>query len=113
MPTMGEHAVATDATMVHCLGTRGELPLRFMSPNVGDDKHNCCELGAPSMGTLKERIKESEREQELMDDISAELSYDPSIVGANRIDVSTAEGVVTLEGEVDSLAQRWAVEHAV
>src|SRR5215471_17764691 len=68
------------------------------------------------MATFKERVeefREGEHEQELADEISAELSYDPSIVGGDKIDVSTAEGVVTLEGEVDSLAQRWAVERAV
>jgi osmotically-inducible protein OsmY len=65
------------------------------------------------MAGFKERVKDFVDEHELADEISAELSYDPSIVGADRVDVSAAEGVVTLEGEVDSLAQRWAVERAV
>ena len=65
------------------------------------------------MAGLNERVKEFVQEHELADEISAELSYDPSIVGADRVDVSAAEGVVTLEGEVDSLAQRWAIERAV
>jgi osmotically-inducible protein OsmY len=65
------------------------------------------------MAGFGNRVKEFIDEHELADEISAELSYDQSIVGADGIDVSTAEGVVTLEGEVDSLAQRWAVERAV
>jgi len=65
------------------------------------------------MGGFKERAKEFVQEHELADEISAELSYDPSIVGGDRVDVSAAEGIVTLEGEVDSLAQRWAIERAV
>lgn len=68
------------------------------------------------MAKFKERVeefREDQQEKELADVISAELSYDPSLTGTDRIDVSTAEGVVTLEGEVDSLAQRWAVERAV
>ena len=65
------------------------------------------------METIKERVREFRDEQELRDEIWAELTYDPSIVGTEHVDVSTAEGVVTLEGEVDSLAQRWAIEHAV
>ncbi|HEV8233642.1 MAG TPA: BON domain-containing protein [Gemmatimonadaceae bacterium] len=65
------------------------------------------------MAGLNERVKEFVHEHELADEVSAELSYDPSIVGGDRVDVSAAEGVVTLEGEVDSLAQRWAIERAV
>jgi osmotically-inducible protein OsmY len=68
------------------------------------------------MATFKERVGEfqqDQQERELADEISAELSYDPSVVGADKVDVSTAEGVVTLEGEVESLAQRWAIERAV
>jgi osmotically-inducible protein OsmY len=65
------------------------------------------------MARFKERLKEFEQEHELADEISAELSYDPSIVGGDRVDVSAAEGIVTLEGEVDSLAQRWTMERAV
>ena len=65
------------------------------------------------MAGLNERVKEFVQEHELADEVSAELSYDPSIVGGDRVDVSAAEGVVTLEGEVDSLAQRWAIERAV
>ena len=62
------------------------------------------------MAGLNERVKAFVHEHELADEISAELSYDQSLVGADRVDVSAAEGVVTLEGEVDSLAQRWAVD---
>jgi len=65
------------------------------------------------MGGFKERAREFVQEHDLADEISAELSYDPSIVGSDRVDVSAAEGVITLEGEVDSLAQRWAIERAV
>ena len=65
------------------------------------------------MAGLNERVKEFVHEHELADEVSAELSYDPSIVGGDRVDVSAAEGVVTLEGEVYSLAQRWAIERAV
>jgi len=64
------------------------------------------------MTRFKEKVKEFVRENELADDVWEELSYDPSIVGADRVGVSAAEGVVTLEGDVDSLAQRWAVERA-
>lgn len=64
------------------------------------------------MTKFNEQVKEFVREHELADEVSEELSYDPSIVGADRVDVSAAEGVVTLEGEVDSLAQRWAIERA-
>jgi osmotically-inducible protein OsmY len=63
------------------------------------------------MSGFKERVKEFEQEHDLADEISAELSYDPSIVGGDGVDVSAAEGIVTLEGEVDSLAQR--VDHTV
>ena len=65
------------------------------------------------MAGFNERVKEFVHERELADDVSEELSYDPSVVGADKVDVSAAEGVVTLEGEVDSLAQRWAIERAV
>ena len=65
------------------------------------------------MADFHERVKEFVQEHDLADEISAELSYDPSVVGADRVDVSTAEGIATLEGEVDSLAQRWAIERAV
>jgi osmotically-inducible protein OsmY len=65
------------------------------------------------MGKIKDNIREFEQEHDLKDAVSDELLYDPSIPGADRIDVSAAEGVVTLEGQVDSLAERWAVEHAV
>jgi osmotically-inducible protein OsmY len=65
------------------------------------------------MADFRERVKEFVHEHDLADDISAELAYDRSVVGGDRVDVSVAESVVTLEGEVDSLAQRWAVERAV
>ena len=65
------------------------------------------------MGGFNERVKEFVHEHQLADEISEELSYDPSVVGSDKVDVSAAEGVVTLEGEVDSLAQRWAIERAV
>lgn len=83
----------------------------YTAQRVGVATQMLCE-GGPPMGTLKAKIKEFEQEHELRDDIAAELTYDPSIV-ADNIEVSTAEGVVTLEGQVDSLAQRWAVERAV
>lgn len=65
------------------------------------------------MGIIKERVEQLRSEHELAAEIWAELGYDPSIVGTDKVDISTAEGVVTLEGQVESLAQRWAIEHAV
>ena len=69
--------------------------------------------GGKDNGGFERRIKEFVNEHDLADETSGELSYDPSIVGGDRVDVSAAEGIVTLKGEVDSLAQHWAMERAV
>lgn len=50
--------------------------------------------------------------EELRDDVLAEMAQDPKIDAA-RIGVAVNDGVVTLMGTVSSLAEKWAVEDAV
>src|SRR5947209_5073821 len=71
-----------------------------------------CLRGRRPMDSLKSRFEKFEQDHELAERVSAELHYDPSIAGADHVDVSAAGGVVMLEGRVDSLAQHWAMERA-
>src|SRR5512137_1891769 len=48
---------------------------------------------------------------ELQRDVTNELTWEPS-VNAENIGVSVKDGVVTLSGAVENLAQKWAAEHA-
>lgn len=50
-------------------------------------------------------------DQQLQQDISAELKWDPSVHAAH-IGVEVKDGVVTLAGQVDSYAEKWRAEHA-
>lgn len=50
--------------------------------------------------------------EELRDNVLAELAHDPKI-NAARIGVAVEDGVVTLTGTVSTLAEKWAVEDAV
>jgi osmotically-inducible protein OsmY len=56
---------------------------------------------------------------ELIQDVIAELNWEPTVIGgvitpsANpKIDVTANAGVVTLEGEVDSFPKKWNAEQA-
>ncbi len=48
---------------------------------------------------------------ELQQDVSAELGWEPAVHAA-RIGVEVHDGVVTLAGQVDSYAEKWAAERA-
>jgi osmotically-inducible protein OsmY len=50
-------------------------------------------------------------DNQLQQDVSAELKWEPSIHAA-RIGVEVKDGVVTLAGEVDSYAEKWNAERA-
>jgi osmotically-inducible protein OsmY len=49
---------------------------------------------------------------QLKDDVTAELAWDPAI-NTSRIGVMVKDGVVTLAGDLDTFAQKRAVERAV
>jgi len=56
---------------------------------------------------------------ELIQDVIAELNWEPTVVGGvitprvnPKIDVTANAGVVTLEGEVDSFPKKWSSEQA-
>ncbi|HZA76303.1 MAG TPA: BON domain-containing protein [Acidimicrobiales bacterium] len=51
-------------------------------------------------------------DNELREDVEDELEWEPS-VDERRIGVAVVDGVVTLTGEVSSLAERWNAERAV
>ncbi len=48
---------------------------------------------------------------QLQVDVMEELQYEP-IVDAAGIGISAKDGIVTLTGTVNSLAEKWAVSHA-
>ena len=50
-------------------------------------------------------------DQQLQQDVSAELKWEPSVPAA-RIGVEVKDGVVTLAGQVDSYAEKWNAERA-
>ena len=50
-------------------------------------------------------------DDQLQQDVSAELKWEPSIHAA-RIGVEVKDGIVTLAGEVDSYAEKWSAERA-
>jgi osmotically-inducible protein OsmY len=50
-------------------------------------------------------------DQQLKDDVTSELRWDPSI-DAKGIGITVHDGVVTLMGEVDTYSQKLAAEHA-
>ena len=56
---------------------------------------------------------------ELKQDVIAELNWEPTVIGGvitpsvnPKIEVTAAEGVVTLEGEVDTFPKKWSAEQA-
>jgi osmotically-inducible protein OsmY len=51
-------------------------------------------------------------DSELQRDLLDELRWEPGVDAAN-IGVTVKSGIVTLEGEVDSFAEKWAAERAV
>jgi len=51
-------------------------------------------------------------DRELQIDVLDELRWEPG-VNATDIGVTVKDGVVTLEGTVDSFAEKWAAEKAV
>ena len=65
------------------------------------------------MTRLKERLTTLRQQTELTEDIRAELEFDPAVGNASGADVSVDGAIATLEGVVESLAQKWAVERAV
>ena len=50
-------------------------------------------------------------DRELQESVLAELDWEPSL-DASQIGVEVRDGVVTLQGKVDSYAQKWAAERA-
>src|SRR5262245_37751098 len=65
------------------------------------------------MKTVKEWFHNVANDHDLEEDIRAELGYDPAIGRVGSVDVTVEDGIVSLKGTVYSLAQKWAVEHAV
>ena len=51
-------------------------------------------------------------DQQLREDIIAELEYDPSIE-TKKISVATLNGIVTLSGSVPNFYEKWSIERAV
>ena len=64
------------------------------------------------MTTLKQDIGRFTEDQHIRRDVHDELEFDPSVTDVSGIEVSVHEGVVTLRGTADSLAQRWAIRRA-
>jgi osmotically-inducible protein OsmY len=64
-----------------------------------------------AIGCWKRR-KAMKTDKELQTSVLDELSWEPG-VNATDIGVTVRDGVVTLEGRVDSLAEKWAAETAV
>ena len=65
------------------------------------------------METLRQDIDRFKKDQHLRRDVRDELHFDPSVTDVNAVEVLVHDGVVTLEGTADSLAQRWAIRLAV
>ena len=65
------------------------------------------------MKTIKEWFHDVAHDSDLEADIRAELGYDQTIGRVGGVEVTVEDGTVTLTGTVYSLAQKWAVEHAV
>lgn len=64
------------------------------------------------MTSLKERVTQIRQDNELTEDIRAELAFDPTVGNATGVTIAVDGEVATLEGVVESLAQKWAVERA-
>lgn len=64
------------------------------------------------MPTLRQDINRLSSDHDIRRDVRDELHFDPSIIDADAVEVSVREGVVTLGGMADSLAQRWAIRRA-
>lgn len=64
------------------------------------------------MAKLSREIKRLRSDHEIQRDVVDELHYDLSVTDADAIEVSVRDGVGTLRGTADSLAQRWAIERA-
>ena len=65
------------------------------------------------MKTIKEWFQVLADDTDLEEDIRAELAYDQTMGRVGAVEVAVEDGTVTLTGTVYSLAQKWAVEHAV
>jgi osmotically-inducible protein OsmY len=64
------------------------------------------------MSLWKQRRKAMKSDRELQIDVLDELRWEPG-VNATDIGATVKDGVVTLEGTVDSFAEKWAAEKAV
>jgi len=60
---------------------------------------------------VKERTVMMKTDMQLKQDVEDELAWDPK-VNAARIGVSVQKGAVSLTGEVDTYAEKWAAEDA-
>ena len=56
---------------------------------------------------------------ELIQDVIAELNWEPSVIGGvitpspnPKIEVTAKDGIITLDGEVDNYSKKWAAEQA-
>src|SRR5271157_2434805 len=66
--------------------------------------------GKENVPNQRRRAMKSDRQIQL--DVLDELRWEPS-VNATDIGVTVKDGIVTLEGTVDSYAEKWAAEKAV
>jgi osmotically-inducible protein OsmY len=64
------------------------------------------------MAKLTEELAHFRADREIRDDVIEELRFDPTVTDPDAVTVSVRDGVVTLGGSADSLAQRWAVQRA-
>jgi osmotically-inducible protein OsmY len=64
------------------------------------------------MNTLEKRIERLREDHDIRRDVRDELHFDPSIIDAGVVEISVRDGIVTLGGMADSLAQRWAIQRA-
>lgn len=65
------------------------------------------------MKTPRKWLQRIARDADLEQDVRAELDYDQSVGRVGSAEVEVSDGVVSVTGTVYSLAQKWAVEHAI
>ena len=92
----------------HGLGGRSQFPYS----NLVQDRRGVA-AHLQRMSTLKRWLQDVARDHDLEEHVRAELGYDPAVGHVGSVEITAANGVVSVTGTVYSLAQRWAVEQAV